>query len=420
MKKIGRNRRKNNINTAKLGVIFIVSAMALAGIGAGFAAWTDTVYIDGTVSTGSVEWEVIDYSGTYVWKVFGADDTGYGPETVVTGDPNFNVPPEEGFLVAYAEAMPHAGDLDVFVEFDNLFPCIWFKADIVIKYTGLIPGKINDIIYSYTPEMDWLEPLIASGDIYATARDEAGNVVEIGYQLHENDVIFIELWIHIPQDNDLMLKSGAFTATFIVAQWNEYPYEGGECGEETPIGHHADVMLTLDNSGSIVSAGATGTLKDAAKAFVTALLSPDDGQVGIVCFNWTATLLSTFDTDVPTLHGIIDGLGFGGNTNLEDGIIVSQNELATADRTPDSDPDPEAMYPDFMVIVTDGVPTAGGDAVDDATAAKAAGTTIFVLGIGFTDPTSIALMESIASTDCYYDVADWADLEAVLLSLVTG
>ena len=31
--------RKNKINTAKLGVMFIVAAMALAGIGAGYSAW---------------------------------------------------------------------------------------------------------------------------------------------------------------------------------------------------------------------------------------------------------------------------------------------------------------------------------------------------------------------------------------------
>ena len=406
-----RNKRRSNMNTAKLGVMFIVTAMALAGIGAGYAAWFDTIYVDGTVGTGSVEWEVIDYSGTYVWKVYDAPDTGYGPETVVTDNPEYSVPIEEGFRVAYAEAMPGTGDFDVDVIFDNLFPCIWFKADIVIEYTGTVPGKINDIVYGYDPVDDWIEPLIASGNIYAVAYDPAGNIVDLGYQLHENDIIYVELYIHLPQEDYLMGLSGSFTATFIVVQWNEYPYEGGECGEEPPIGHHADVMLALDTSGSIY--GYEDQLRDSSKAFVSALLSPDDGQVGLVNFDDYGALLSTFSTDIPTLHGIIDGLTyptyFVGLTNLQEGIDISQNELATADRTPDSD------YPDYMVIITDGEPTTGGDALASATAAKGAGTRIFVLGIGIPDATYLT---QIASPGDYYDVLDWGDLETILLSLV--
>ena len=230
--------------------------------------------------------------------------------------------------------------------------------------------------------------------------------------------------IHLPQIDEnglptdyLMGLTGDFGIEVTVVQWNEYPYEGGGCGEEPPIGHHADVMLCLDRSGSI--SGYESYLQTAAKAFVTALLAPDDGQVGIVSFATTATLDTTFSTDITYLHGIIDGLVFTGSTNLEQGIQLSQNELATADRTPDSDPDPTVtVYPDYMVIITDGAPTAGGDPTDDATAAKAAGTRIFVLGIGLTNPTTVALMTAIASPGDYYDVADWTLLEALLLSLV--
>ena len=214
-------KRKNN-NLSKIGVIFLISIMSLTIIGVGYSAWFDTITVHGTVSTGSVEWGVIDYSGTYAWKVYDAPDIGYGLETVVTDDSTYSVLPEDGFRVAYAEAKPGMGDYDVEVVFDNLFPCVWFKAHIVIKYTGTIPGKINDIIYSYTPENDWIEPLIDSNNIYAVAYDESGFIVDLGYQLHENDLIFVELYIHIPQDNSLMDMSGCFTASFEVIQWNEY------------------------------------------------------------------------------------------------------------------------------------------------------------------------------------------------------
>jgi hypothetical protein len=212
--------KKNNLS--KIGAIFLVSIMALTAIGAGYSAWFDTITIHGTVGTGSVEWYVSEYSGTYAWKVYGAPDTDYGVETVVTGNPEFSVPESEGFRVAYAEAMPGNGDpYDVNVVFENLFPCIDFIADIEITYTGTVPGKINDISFEVPVGYEWINELILSGDIYATARCNE-EVVELGYQLHKDDVIHIELHIHIPQDNSLMDLSGSFTATFEVMQWNEY------------------------------------------------------------------------------------------------------------------------------------------------------------------------------------------------------
>lgn len=230
MKKTRIGGKKNKTNTAKIGALFIVSAMALAGVGAGYAAWFDTITITGTVSTGSVEWEVIDYSGTYVWKIWDPDYAGplspdYGTEIYVTGDPDYN-PTQYGATtgfkrVAYAEAMLGTGDYDVEVVFVDLFPCIDFIADIEILYTGTVPGKINDISFEVPVGYEWINELILSGDIYATARCN-GEVVELGYQLHEGDIIHIELHVHIPQDNDLMFLSGSFTASFEVIQWNEY------------------------------------------------------------------------------------------------------------------------------------------------------------------------------------------------------
>ena len=245
-------KKRNETNYAKIGVIFIISALALAGIGVGYSAWTDTITITGMVSTGSVEWEVIEYSGTYVWKVYGADDTGYGPETVVTGDPGYSVPLEEGFRVACAEAMPGAGEFDVDVIFDNLFPCIDFVADIEITYTGTVPGKINDITFEIPVGYEWINELVLSGDIYATARCN-GEVVELGYQLHKDDVILIELHVHIPQQQDLMSRSGSFTAIFEVIQWNEYDVPPNVPPVADANGPYIVIeggTVTLDGSGS--------------------------------------------------------------------------------------------------------------------------------------------------------------------------
>ena len=43
------------MKSAKLGAMFLISVLALAGIGMGYAAWTDTITIDGTINTGNVD-----------------------------------------------------------------------------------------------------------------------------------------------------------------------------------------------------------------------------------------------------------------------------------------------------------------------------------------------------------------------------
>ena len=64
----------------KIGTIFLVSIMALAGIGAGYSAWTDTIYIDGSVTTGSVEWVIVPADATFVYKVYDCDPPEAAPE----------------------------------------------------------------------------------------------------------------------------------------------------------------------------------------------------------------------------------------------------------------------------------------------------------------------------------------------------
>ena len=56
------------MKTAKIGAIFLVSVMALAGVTAGYAWWTDHLYIRGTVTTDNfgAEWDLIDFPCTYI------------------------------------------------------------------------------------------------------------------------------------------------------------------------------------------------------------------------------------------------------------------------------------------------------------------------------------------------------------------
>ena len=66
---------------------------------------TDTIYVYGTVITGTVDLVIDDYSGTWVWKVYEAQD-----EVVITDDPTYSVLPDDGFLVSYAKGRPTVPD----------------------------------------------------------------------------------------------------------------------------------------------------------------------------------------------------------------------------------------------------------------------------------------------------------------------
>ena len=56
----------------KLGSIFLVSILALAGVGISYAGFTDEIFIYGTVNTATVDIVVVPwFSGTWVWKIWG-------------------------------------------------------------------------------------------------------------------------------------------------------------------------------------------------------------------------------------------------------------------------------------------------------------------------------------------------------------
>ena len=57
--------RKNRI-----GALFMVSVLALAGIGISYAGFTDTITVSGTVNTATVDLDIIAYSCTKVWKIW--------------------------------------------------------------------------------------------------------------------------------------------------------------------------------------------------------------------------------------------------------------------------------------------------------------------------------------------------------------
>lgn len=195
----------------------------------------------------------------------------------------------------------------------------------------------------------------------------------------------------------------------------DFKCEGGKIG----CFDKADVILVLDKSGSI-SAAEMATLKTAAKAFVDALAPSADGvHVGMVSFSNTAALNSHLTDDGAAVKTAIDALVSGGTTNLAAGISTADTEL---DNPGDGHDRGDIESPDFIVIITDGVPNTGGTGETQATAAKADGIEIFAVGVGITESGKTLLKDKIVSPPAnshYFDAIDFDDLEAILEDIAT-
>ncbi|MDV2990051.1 MAG: hypothetical protein P3T54_07885 [Dehalogenimonas sp.] len=217
----------------KIGLLLITLVMALGALGVGYAAWTDEIYISGTVQTGDVDINITELSGTEVWKDLDTDALVY--IHTVNGEPAVGQPtrPDPGLKVAEATAVAGEDPDEAVFTFTNLFPCQDFYVDMLLTYEGSIPAKIN---FAWIDSEDqWLVDLWNQG--WDSNNPNAGGIwmeafavvndvkvpVDLGTQVHEGDTIYLQLHIHIPQDNAFMNLSGSFTGGFQVIQWNEYP-----------------------------------------------------------------------------------------------------------------------------------------------------------------------------------------------------
>ena len=171
-----------------------------------------------------------------------------------------------------------------------------------------------------------------------------------------------------------------------------------------------DVVLVLDASTSMGMATADGRPKiavavEAAGRFVDELRLAEGDRAAVVAFNADARLLAGLTADRRVLDAALGGIELAGQTCLVCGVRVAAEELL-AQR--------EAGRALVLVLLTDGQsnPRPASEAVDAAAAAKAAGVTVFTIGLGA--ELDEAALRAIASRPEYnYRAPDAADLEAI-------
>ena len=174
-----------------------------------------------------------------------------------------------------------------------------------------------------------------------------------------------------------------------------------------------DIVLILDRSGSMEQS--LPALKNAANVFIDIIDESTDGvrdgnigggsRIGVVSFSDTATQDTQLITTVATLKAAVNALDADGSTNHADAFTQALDLF-----------DPQSTNAKVMVMVTDGVTTAGGDANVVATAAKAAGVTIYIIGLsgnGGIDETALRQWSSQPSAEFVSIAPSDAELEAI-------
>lgn len=276
---------------------------------------------------------------------------------------------------------------------------IWQEGEIPLfsNDIGPISDTIGGVTYALADSSTGNGPIPAGSTQYIGLTWCAGDLTIVGPGDLDCDGSFM--------DNAAQTDEVIADLTFRVEQARNNPdflcgEDEGLCNEEN------DVVFVLDSSLSIDS-GELATMANAAKSFATALAPSTPGNhIGVVDFDSSATLRS----DLTDINNAIDAMTSGGSTNLADGITTASTELAGGNDRPDG------SVPDHMLIMTDGVPDSQAAATAAADAAKAAGTTIYVVGIG--NGVDDAYLMSIASSPAhYFSAAEFADLETVLAGL---
>ena len=172
--------------------------IALMLVGVSYAMWSKTLYIDGTVNTGTVNaiWTKatnLDGTGELDPKPDGTRRDKDVGETIVTGL-------ETQTLV---------------VTVNNAYPCYYNDLQVEFTYIGTVPARIQEI------------NIIPDGWTVASAygADDGPIWIElvngIGAQLHEGDKSASSFTFHVEQCAE-QGHTYTFTVEIVLVQWNEY------------------------------------------------------------------------------------------------------------------------------------------------------------------------------------------------------
>jgi hypothetical protein len=192
------------MKTAKVGAIFLISVMALAGVSAGYALWYDYLHLDVSVQTG------------YINAQFSWEDWESNQEKDVSW---ITYELFDDFRPEYGQIDQTEAWLQIYMH--NVYPSITYEIFFNIECTGTIPIHVEPIFYNWN--------LIPSNDGTINVYIDEGNGYQLWddywIQMHPGDIFYGYIEIHF--DNDLpqdLPMTHMVCSDFIYHQYNE-PWE---------------------------------------------------------------------------------------------------------------------------------------------------------------------------------------------------
>lgn len=256
----------------KFGTVFLALALALAFTGAGFAAWTDSLTIEGTVETGNfiVTFDNGGRAGTVglisnddgnntlnMWcdgpygqtHLPDPDDLGGDPTEPQTMEQNVDRIDNVASTTVTSCGVTDPIVRDVTVTMENAYPSYWPTVFFVIRNWGTIPAKVQSIrvtevsVGGTKTSVDI--PLEVCVPVYLDCDKDGDNdltlhlsddedrlfqIIEagggvIGEHGHFESAVCGNLDIHI-EDGAEESTSYGFTIEIVAVQWNEYTPPG--------------------------------------------------------------------------------------------------------------------------------------------------------------------------------------------------
>lgn len=205
----------------RIGILALVLVVALGALGIGYAKWSDTVIVNGSVETGEVCFLIDCESAGEVFHGSAPFNDSNWVDWVATPGA-VSCPPGFTFTgihevdkdVASSSAECDDVDEDGMTEtinftIDNAYPYVLLELSFVVCNCGTIPIKIE------TPTITQDDGLLIQW------------LDNIGYQLHPGECVEISFYVGVTQTlpNGELTPQGTalhFSATVSAVQWNEY------------------------------------------------------------------------------------------------------------------------------------------------------------------------------------------------------
>jgi hypothetical protein len=218
----------------KIGLLCLALVLALGTLGIGYAHWTDTIYINGQVTTGELCWKFASCSllDHYQPINYGGDYPTATPD--YTSNPGFTYEPEVGYFweldknVAWGTQNISADGKTLKVTLNNAYPCYFNVLSFYVLNCGTIPLKVDHVVINgqnYTAGVPYVQyDFNGDGqyDFEIQWGDNWGEQIDPGGRSPE-----FSFWMHVLQPApQSQLDTLTFNITLVAVQWNGYPLPG--------------------------------------------------------------------------------------------------------------------------------------------------------------------------------------------------